>query len=340
MTKQELLSQPYFQELLNEVQQVMTQKSEQCHRMDVLEEEATQLQNQINGWMKSLANPDLQAETRRLLEAQMNNAVTRLREIELLRSEEDARTRRVNTLVDSCAVVERLERLADVLAAHNPTLANIELAQHIDRINCFADGRVVLRTCRLGILADAVDLLATYDQPNEGGPVELSPIKQIQPRRLACRSIASDGNPTEEKKALAQWSTDPHRFNGLDERWFEEHEFEVPKPGWYFKHAAEVVKKRAEGLSHEELAEIFGRSIPTIRKALHHAASLDPAVKNMLAKRPRRRWHEDHFAEVMELVEQGLSVPKIAQHFGKSEPTIRKAVEFAQSTELPLEASA
>jgi hypothetical protein len=36
------------------------------------------------------------------------------------------------------------------LARNNPTLGNLELSMHIDRIDCYDDGKVVLRTCKLG----------------------------------------------------------------------------------------------------------------------------------------------------------------------------------------------
>ena len=50
---------------------------------------------------------------------------------------------------------------------------------------------------------------------------------------------------------------------------------------------------------------------------------------------PRRRWHEDHAVEVAALKANGMSTRELAEHFGKSEPTIRKALEHA--AELPEE---
>jgi hypothetical protein len=60
-------------------------------------------------------------------------------------------------------VLSRVEKLADVLAANNPTMGNLELSFHIDRIDCFSDGRVEMRTCKLGALTGAADLVADYD---------------------------------------------------------------------------------------------------------------------------------------------------------------------------------
>lgn len=334
MTVKEIRSLGWFQELLSDIQQEVTRRQSQpdCTQA-ALADEAKQLQDQQHGWTMSLANANLPPETRRLLEQQIQNAAERLREIEARQHEQQADARRQKTLIDPIAVCDRLGRLEEVLATHNPSLGNIELSLHIDCIDCFPEGRVVLRTCRLGVLAEAIDFLAIDERPDSAPETLEEGVRQVQPRRRSRRRIGGDAEPTEELKSLALWSTDPDRFANLDERWFEEHEFSIPESnGWYCSHAADVATKRAEGLSFEELASHFGCTVPTIRKALRHAVQLDPELTHLLEKKPRRRWHEDHSNEVAELVRQGLSVPAIARRFGKSEPTIRKAVEFASQS--------
>ncbi len=333
MKQEKLISQPWFQELKEEVQQELIRRSQQPDgSASGLAEEAKRLQKQQQGWTMSLANPELPTATRRLVEVQIHTATDRINEIELLQTETQAQMKRQNAVVDPHAVVERLQRLDEVLAAHNPSLANIELSLHIDRIDCFSEGRVVLRTCRLGVMADAIDVFFNKE-PCVQSTDSVNTTTQTQPRRRARRRMTCGEEPSEELKFLAAWSTDPHRFAGLDEHWFEEHEFQVPEPtGWYKEHAMEVAEKRAEGLSQEELAEQFGRTIQTIRRALRHAVCLDPSLEYLLAKKPRRRWHEDHVADVVDLVSQGWDVPEIAKHFGKSEPTIRKAINHAEKT--------
>ena len=63
---------------------------------------------------------------------------------------------------------------------------------------------------------------------------------------------------------------DPHRFAGLNQRWFETKEFQVaPVLGWAERNADEVYKRWQEsGLKKYKLAEEFKVSTPTIRKAL------------------------------------------------------------------------
>ncbi len=74
-------------------------------------------------------------------------------------------------MVDAQQVVDRLNRLAEVLAAQNPSHTNLELSLHIDAIRCYQDGRVVVRTCKLGGLAGSTDLLARPQEvPPQGTP--------------------------------------------------------------------------------------------------------------------------------------------------------------------------
>jgi DNA-binding NarL/FixJ family response regulator len=72
---------------------------------------------------------------------------------------------------------------------------------------------------------------------------------------------------------------------------------------------------------------VLGKSVPTVRKALRLAAESDEAVRSLPRKVRRRCWAEDHAQEVAGLKAQGLSVPQIARELGKSEPTIRAALQ-------------
>ena len=47
-------------------------------------------------------------------------------------------------------VAAQLTRLADLLGGDNPSCGNLELSMHIDRIDCFQDDKVDIRTCKLG----------------------------------------------------------------------------------------------------------------------------------------------------------------------------------------------
>jgi DNA-binding CsgD family transcriptional regulator len=125
---------------------------------------------------------------------------------------------------------------------------------------------------------------------------------------------------------------DPDRFAGLaDEFVWEESLHLSQKLSWAEEYAAEVARLRIAGTTVERLAEQFGKSVPTIRSALRRAAGLEEFAGRLSGKLPRARWHEDkeNVREVVALTAQGLSVPVIARRVGKSEPTIRKALEFA-----------
>jgi DNA-directed RNA polymerase specialized sigma24 family protein len=54
----------------------------------------------------------------------------------------------------------------------------------------------------------------------------------------------------------------------------------------------------------------------------------------------KRCWAKDHAAEVLRLKkEQGLSLRKLAEHFGKSIPTIRHALRLAREVPDPVDPS-
>jgi hypothetical protein len=82
----------------------------------------------------------------------------------------------------------------------------------------------------------------------------------------------------------------------------------------------------------EGLARHFAKTVPTIRQALSHARAKDPSLASLPAKAARRRWEEDHAAEVARFHGAGMTVMQLRRHFGRSEPTIRKALRFAAST--------
>ena len=209
-------------------------------------------------------------------------------------------------------------------------VSNGASGEHV--IAATVDGRVVLRTCRLGAIADAAELLRTDEQP-AGSDSAVSPEAghhRVQPRRRSRLRVEQSDLEGDDLNALAHWAADPNRFAGLPQRWFEEHIFEPSaNVGWAQDHAADVARSRIAGMTQEQLAVHFQRSIPTIRRALRYAKELEEFKGRLPKKLPRRRWHEDHAEEVVEAAES-MSVPQLAVHFGKSEPTIRKALDYAK----------
>lgn len=299
-----------------------------------LEAERERLEAQIRGWTQSLGKPDLDSAVRAAVEESLRGAFERQREIEATLAEREAADRIVEGALDPRQVADRLDHLADVLALNNPSLGNLELSLYIDTITCDFGGRVVLRTCRLGALTDAMELLRTGDPPPAPEPDDSDDGQpgRVRPRRRARLRVDDADNGGRDLQGLADWAADPHRFDGLPARWFQEEVFQVPvKKSWAERHAADVARRRIGGMTVAALAAHFGRSVPTIRASLRHAAALAEFAGRLPGKQPRARWHEDEqqVRLVTVLKGEGLSVPEIAHRCGKSEPTIRKALANA-----------
>ena len=100
---------------------------------------------------------------------------------------------------------------------------------------------------------------------------------------------------------------------------------------WAEEHAIEVAERRLKDRTVEQLCVEFGKTPPTIRDALRHAARKDDRFKQLPRKMPRARWHEDHALEVAAEKKEGegLSTKHLAAFFHKSEPTILKALAHA-----------
>jgi DNA invertase Pin-like site-specific DNA recombinase len=301
------------------------------------EQEKKDLQAKQAGWSLSLANRDLNPALRAAIEADWEKALARQQEIEGVLANWEHHQERVEEILDSTQILDCLGRLPEVMALHNPTLGNLELSLHIDRIDCFHDGKVVMRTCKLGALTGAVEMLANNGTPQTGpAAANGDGTQRATPRRRA--RLRVDGGA--DVKAAANMAADPNRFAGLDEQWFWEDVFYIPeKTCWAKEHAAEVAKARAEGLTMERLAERFRKTVPTIRAALRYAASNDESINLLPRKMPRSRWHEDHAPEVAAKRAEGLGTNELAAYFGKSDTTIRAALEHARKmSDLDLQA--
>jgi uncharacterized protein (DUF433 family) len=258
-------------------------------------------------------------------------ASDRKQALEAVVDEDRHKAEQIEELLDPKQVICRLKRLADVLAGDNVTLGNLELSFFIDRIDCYADGRVVLRTCKLGALVDSVSQFVDHSRYVQPATQGSNGTHVARPRRRARVRIDDELDGREDARAAADMAADPNRFAGLPEEWFFHDEFRIPEPTfWSREHAAEVAEKRAEGMTHEELAAFFAVSIPTIRKALKLALESDGSLGQLPRKMPRDRWHEIHATEVKQLKDQGWSTDQIAEHFHKSDTTIRSALKFAK----------
>ena len=83
------------------------------------------------------------------------------------------------------------------------------------------------------------------------------------------------------------------------------------------------------GMTHRQLADHFGVTIPTIRKALKTGQKLDPKFSVAPQKMARARWHEDN-AELVFETSKSMRMLDMVVHFGKSDVTLRKALVHAK----------
>jgi hypothetical protein len=321
-----------YQELVAEVQAAYLERTRRYEQQTPpLENERGILEEQCKGWAQSLAKAELPVKLREHIEAQYNEAIERIEDIDIALAEKSAHENVLADVIAPSAVEEQLSRLAEVLAKNNPSMGNIELAHHIDRIDCFGSGKIVVRTCTLGVVAGAVDFLANQNGSQGRNAVSQAGVRRVKPRRLTRRRLDSGEPVTEDLKARAAWATDPQRFADLDERWFEERVFTVPKRlSWVEEHAPEVAARRKLNETEQQLAEHFGKSLPTIRAALRIARKTDPELRTFPRRMPRARWHEEHALEVAAKKAAGLSIMQLAVDFGLSDTTIRSALNHAK----------
>lgn len=336
LTKDEVIEMDWYQALIAEIQHEFKMISERQSDLEpAFEREKENLQREVAGWSLTLAKPELDPLLRGDVESKYLSALQRIQELDAKLVSRTHEASSVVQAIDAQKVAACLSRLADTLASNNPALGNIELAAHIDAIRCFSDGRVVIRCSRLGALADAVDLLSEYELSATEEPIMAKERKgpQVKPRRLTQRRVVSENPLSDDVKARALWATDPNRFAGLDDRWFEEITLQVPRRiSWAEAHAPCVATCRKLGLTEERIAAHFKTTVPTIRNALRIAAETDKSLRNLPRRMPRRRWHEDHAEEVDRLRETGMGTYALARHFKKSDVTIRKALEYARTS--------
>lgn len=337
MDANKLLATKWFSLLRNELTaELSARRSGLEEQRPELEAEQQRLLKQRQGWALSLANPDLDPSVRAAIEADWTTALARLNEIAALLEEIESRLGGVDKLLDPVEAADKLRQLQDALASDNPTLGQLELAQHMDDIVCHADGRVTLRICKLGAFREALNLVTDpATKPQEPAePLLPAIVRKGKPRRRARLRTDPLAPNASELKDSAHFAADPNRFAGVGDQWFWTECLQIPaKTCWASDHATEVARERAGGATMEQLAAHFKKTVPTIRDALRRAAQGDPAVGDLPRKMPRRRWAVDHAAEVADLKHQGLTVDEIAAKLGKSDTTIREALRYAQERE-------
>ena len=319
----------WLPELIAEVRAELIGRLEQDQdRRPMLEKEAKGIDSKVAGWMETLSKSDLSSLVRTQVEQQFNVALQRKQEIEVELEMLAHGTKHVDEVLDPKAAIDRLQRLDAVLAGSNPSDINVELSLHIESILVHPNGTVVMRTNHLGIFEGAAEILA-------GDSADIGVLDdaddecngfQIRPRALSRRRTT--GLAETSKLAKADGVIEGHVQ--LPEKWVDEAIFKMPKLiSWAEEHAIDVAERRLSGRTVEQLCVEFGKTPPTIRSALRHAARIDGRFKELPRKMARARWHEDHALDVAAKKAEGLGTDELAAHFGKSDTTIRKALDHA-----------
>ncbi|MEJ7636882.1 MAG: hypothetical protein WKF75_02550 [Singulisphaera sp.] len=174
-------------------------------------------------------------------------------------------------------MVDQLHRLGEVLAGYNPTVGNLELSRHIERIETFPDGRVVLRGTLMGLFEGAAGLLGRGEtvEAGDGGPMPANGFAPVVPRRRGRLRVPDLSAGGQAEAGARDTALDPDRFAGMPERLFWTESFVIaPKVSWAEGHAEEVYQaKLATGLSFSKLSERFGKTRPTVQHAWEIAAA-------------------------------------------------------------------
>lgn len=241
--------------------------------MVLLQAERLEIAKNKEGWQKSIGRPDLAVGLRRNIEDQWKLAEQREADIEQQLQQMESMHIGTKFVVDAAVIREKVSTLHETLSNTNATVMNFELAQHIDRIDCWNDGRVIVRICKLGILPNPSELISHLSNPAGASSAGGSSPTKAKPRKRA--RLAVESNTSTELTQALEFASDPHRFAGLPEDCFWEIELAVrPRQCWAEEFADEVFREWNEGQPKptlEALAKSYGKSIPTIRKAIRIA---------------------------------------------------------------------
>lgn len=340
LDREALSGSDVLDELCREIQAAIeTMVEDGASPCDSLEAEREQLIASKAGHLKSLGNANLDDSVREALTEEMAATVKRLKEIEGELALQAARDDALRTVVNRDRVLDQLCDFYRIITTKSASAINILLHHHIDRIECFPDGRVRTIWTRLGIMGgrEIEAFLAWFAAEEcEDGEDHERPEGWIKPRRRAARKIGMEIEDFEEAQAANEFAIDPHRFEGLDIRWFIVTETTVPVPKcWAEEHAKEVAEFRLEsGLSMEKTAAHFGVTSPTIRHALKVAQEqygID-AFGKKVSRKTLPNWSKENAQVVLEYIEStGSTLKAIAEHFDKSQPTISKALKIARA---------
>ena len=276
----------WLPEMVNLVQQELQHyREDEPGRQAAIVQELDLLAGRLSGWAITLSNPQLPPGVRADIEGKYEESRLRQQDLQQIVAHERALEQHVEETLDPKLVIELLLKLSEVLATYNPTLGNLELSRHIERIDCFPDGRVVVRGTLLGVSEGGHQLLSRDGDCQSQGlePQPSQQCKLVVPRRRA--RVRVPNLTAESQRAIdnIDASLDPRRFAGLPETLFWTESFVISrKVSWAEEHAEEVYQAKLDtGLSFNELVNRFRKSRPTLQHAWRIATARRQATTPM-----------------------------------------------------------
>ncbi|MFH1303163.1 MAG: hypothetical protein ABIK07_19035, partial [Planctomycetota bacterium] len=221
--KSKLIESTEFNELAKLIQK---QFEEDCPELSLkistLQSELKQLERLRQGWQRSLGNPDLAPETRSALEQDIADAVKQGYVIENRISELESASSKTQEALDPVAIAERLDSLAKLLEGDHASAMNVALSQHIEGIYCNDAGKVVVRMCRLGALANPEEMLQLLARPD----VDVSDNQETgteairnKGRRRTRRNLGDHFEDDDVADFANDFAVDRHRYSQLGDEW-------------------------------------------------------------------------------------------------------------------------
>lgn len=326
--------------LIMEVQSIVEQQrrqdgSQRAGIVPQLQSELDDLQSRVSGWSVTLSKRDLPNQLRDTIEGQAGEALQRIADIEADLESQVSEDAVFNRLVNPGDVRDRLNRLAEVLDGECATLTNLELSMHIDRIDCFEDGRVVCRSCKIGSVPDAVLWFSQTKELLDRSGTQAGSGYKIKPRRRAWMQVEDNSFSDERLRDRINMATDPHRFDALPSEWFWVDEFEVPEPTCWSRENAEAVMARFDALqasgkkpSLNAIAKEFGVSRPTITNTLDIAlVGNDKAATHRKEPTVSVKGNAEVEAEIARLHDEGMLNKNIGKKLGIGRSTVTNALD-------------
>lgn len=316
-------------------QELDRQREEEDISRPALEAEIEQLERQTTGWSSSLAKPDLSQRLREKIESDYSDTLDRIAEIEVLLHRQAAEELLASEIVDSKSIVSSLDSLSSILADDDPSMANLMLSMHIDRIDVFDTGRIEMRMCKLGSCPESIEWFGGQSAESSDAAMANAAKKTKARRRTRiCTDLMDCETP--RLGVLAELASDPDRFHGMPDSWFWVDEFSIPEKSCWSKDNAQAVLARYQKIQMETgkkpscnaLAKEFGVSRPTILKALDEANSNGSETPTAHRRQPtvKVKGNAGIEARIEALHKQGVLEKDIAADIGVSRSTITLAL--------------